>query len=210
MWKKKREKRLTKDEARKKRKAKAEELKRVKRRKEEREHMMGERMRERELEGRAKEAEMYADWEQKEEQFHLAQQRERTKRRLVKRREKPIDAVAKNILLVQQVEDGLSVGIDGKTGTVLDGQRVRFDTKEPFHVLETLDCDDLEALRIDIEEYLAMSDEKYVAFWTSMLRLCNEAIRFASTPIAVRKTRSYYEGDVFDILKECRGRSFEG
>ena len=51
---------------------------------------------------------------------------------------KPIDAVAKNILLVQQIEEGLTVGIDGKTGTVLDGTRVIFSASEPFHVLDKL------------------------------------------------------------------------
>ena len=143
---------------------------------------------------------MYADWEEKEERFHLAQQRERTKRRLVKFRCKPIDAVAKNILLVQQIEEGLTVGIDGKTGTVLDGTRVIFSASEPFHVLDKLSLNELKELKIDIEEYLAMSDQKYALFWGAMLGLCEEAINWESMPQSVRRSRTFYEGEIFDTF----------
>ena len=50
-------------------------------------------------ESRMKELENYDDWARKEEEFHLEQQRKRSAIRLVEGREKPIDVLAKNLLL---------------------------------------------------------------------------------------------------------------
>ena len=46
-----------------------------------------------------KELEHYDEWARKEEEFHLQQQRQRSAIRLVEGREKPIDVLAKNLLL---------------------------------------------------------------------------------------------------------------
>lgn len=49
-----------------------------------------------------REAEQYSEWNRKEEEFHLEMARERSKIRLVAGREKPIDMLAKNIILLQK------------------------------------------------------------------------------------------------------------
>ena len=72
----------------------------MRRRRDEREAEQEEQERLRAEEARLREAEQYADWHQKEETFHLEQARVRSKIRLVEGREKPIDILAKNILLL--------------------------------------------------------------------------------------------------------------
>jgi hypothetical protein len=76
------------------------EIEKVRRRRSEREAEQEEQERLRAEEARLREAEQYADWHQKEESFHLEQARVRSKIRLVEGREKPIDILAKNILLL--------------------------------------------------------------------------------------------------------------
>lgn len=76
------------------------EIEKVRRRRSEREAEQEEQERLRAEEARLREAEQYADWHQKEETFHLEQARVRSKIRLVEGREKPIDILAKNILLL--------------------------------------------------------------------------------------------------------------
>ena len=76
------------------------EIEKVRRRRSEREAEQEEQERLRSEEARLREAEQYADWHQKEETFHLEQARIRSKIRLVEGREKPIDILAKNILLL--------------------------------------------------------------------------------------------------------------
>ena len=81
------------------------EIQKVRKRRSEREAELEEQERLREEDARLREAEQYADWHKKEEEFHLKQARVRSKIRLVEGREKPIDILAKNIILLTQDED---------------------------------------------------------------------------------------------------------
>ena len=84
-------------------------IERVRRRRAEREQELEdmERMRAEEL--RLREAAQYDDWEQKEEDFHIAQTKVRSKIRLIEKREKPIDLLAKSILLIESVSSANTV-----------------------------------------------------------------------------------------------------
>ncbi len=57
-------------------------------------------------EQRLREAAQYGDWMKKEEDYHIEQMKERSKIRLMERREKPIDLLAKNIILIDAFEAG--------------------------------------------------------------------------------------------------------
>jgi hypothetical protein len=64
-------------------------------------------------EARLTEQQKYGDWVKKEEDFHLEQAKMRSKIRLIEGREKPIDVLAKNVLLFgdeADVEVGIKVG----------------------------------------------------------------------------------------------------
>lgn len=81
------------------------EIEKVRRRRIEREEEKEEMDRLREEESRLREMAHYDDWQRKEEEFHLAQQHQRTAIRLVEGREKPIDVLAKNVLLFGMSEE---------------------------------------------------------------------------------------------------------
>jgi hypothetical protein len=84
------------------------EIEKVRKRRSDREAEEEEMERLREEESRLRESEMYADWQQKEEDFHLEQARVRSKIRLVEGRGKPVDMLAKNIIMLQEFERGES------------------------------------------------------------------------------------------------------
>lgn len=77
-----------------------EEIEKVRKRRQDRQDHFEEMERIRAQESRMKELENYDDWARKEEEFHLNQQRHRSAIRLVQGREKPIDVLAKNIMLL--------------------------------------------------------------------------------------------------------------
>ena len=79
---------------------------RVRKRRRDREIEQEEMERLRSEEQRLREAAQYGDWMKKEEDYHIEQMKERSKIRLVERREKPIDLIAKNIILIDAFEAG--------------------------------------------------------------------------------------------------------
>lgn len=79
------------------------EIESVRKRRLDREREIEDMQRMRDEEQRLREALQYDDWEDKEEEFHMNQTKERSKIRLVEKREKAIDLLAKNILLIESV-----------------------------------------------------------------------------------------------------------
>jgi len=71
---------------------------------------MEEQERLRSEEARLRKAEQFADLHQKEETFHLEQARVRSKIRLVSGRERPIDILAKNIILLSKEDEDEELG----------------------------------------------------------------------------------------------------
>jgi hypothetical protein len=76
---------------------------RVRKRRADREREIEEMQKLRDDELRLREMAQYGDWEEKEEEFHSQQTRVRSKIRLIEKREKPIDLLAKSILLLESV-----------------------------------------------------------------------------------------------------------
>jgi len=117
VWKKKMSKEgVSEDEKRSKREKKEkdqhffEEIQKVRNRRSQREAEMEEQERLRSEEARLRKAEQFADLHQKEETFHLEQARVRSKIRLVSGREKPIDILAKNIILLSKEDEDEEMG----------------------------------------------------------------------------------------------------
>lgn len=110
---------------------------------------------------RLRDAEQYEDWQQKEEEFHLGQAKVRSKLRIQERREKPVDVLAKNLLLVAQIKKRKQQELNGED--VVDAQdsdllnaAVRVETRRPYKVIEVLSMDELLELRENIAAYLEL------------------------------------------------------
>lgn len=137
-----------------------------------------ERLRNEEL--RLRDAEQFEDWQQKEEQFHREQAKVRSKLRITQRRERPVDVLAKNLLLVAQAtgkdehDENLFV-VSEEAG----GGRVRVERRRPYAIVEVLSMDELEELRESIVAYQELEGDRgdNREFWELMMLICSDRIR---------------------------------
>lgn len=126
---------------------------------------------------RLRDAEQYEDWQQKEEEFHLAQTRVRSKLRIQNKREKPVDLLAKNLLLVSArsgEEDE-----DKEAFFRREIKNVRVEHRQPYAIVEVLSMDELEELRDEIGTYQELEGDQgqNAEFWKLMALICRDRIR---------------------------------
>lgn len=149
-----------------------EEIRKARKRREEREAEKEEMERLKNEELRLRDAEQYEDWQQKEEEFHLNQARVRSKLRIREKRERPVDLLAKNLLLVAHTmhEDDEDDFLN---------QEVRVEKRRPHAIVEVLSMDELEELRDNIASYLDLEgkDGENKEFWELMMLICKDRIR---------------------------------
>ncbi|TYZ59721.1 hypothetical protein PybrP1_006633 [[Pythium] brassicae (nom. inval.)] len=128
-----------------------------------------ERLRNEEL--RLRDAEQYDDWQQKEEQFHREQAKVRSKLRIAQRRERPVDVLAKNLLLVAQ-----ATGHDERDESLF---RVSVERRRPHAIVEVLSMAELEELRESVGAYLELEGARGEnrEFWELMRLVCDDRIR---------------------------------
>jgi hypothetical protein len=150
-----------------------EEIDRVRKRRDMKEKEQEEMERLRAEEQRLREGASYADWERKEEQFHLEQTRIRSKIRLMEGRVQPIDLLAKNMLLIEAaaswgtVKTGLASIEDSDAGL----RNMKFELRDPISLLIDLEIDQLDQLQFDIDNYLQLELKQngtYQEFWISL------------------------------------------
>ena len=158
---------VSKAEDRRRRVTNLEEIQQVKRRREERTAETQEREAQREAAKMEKEMEQYKDWEKREEDFELSQKKFASAIRINQGREKPIDVLAKNLLLCKQVEQGTLLGPDGKPVVSVSVQGALHD---PLKVFSDPKVDYVE-LEAQIQDYFKAEKpgSKYKPFWGSML-----------------------------------------
>jgi len=151
------------------------EIENAKRRRVERERELAERLAERERKERERDSESYAGWEQREEEFMLRQHQQASALRINQGRERPIDVVARNVLLTKQLRHGPEIGPDGKA-TALLGPDVGIENSSPLDLFPRLSRQDLLVLRDDISKYLQMESAKsgFKAFWEALLVICDD------------------------------------
>ena len=140
------------------------EIERARERRVQREREREETERLRAEEARLKDAEQYHNWEAKEEEFHLAQVRQRSVIRMREARERPVDILAKNILLIEMCEKGEDTD-DANRLVAMD-----VELNEPGVVLSALPLAELEALLVDVERFIVLEgdDGRYRRFWTAL------------------------------------------
>jgi len=162
-WKKKEEKAALNKEAPADKKNVFEEIEKVRKRRRDRELQFEEMERIRAEESRMKELENYDEWARKEEEFHLNQQRQRSAIRLVEGREKPIDVLAKNLLLFGLSEEDRtargSVKYQERYNALNALEALEAELEEPQNLLKELKKAELEELLVDIQAFTSLERE---------------------------------------------------
>jgi len=168
-----------------------------------------------EEEARLREMETFENWEEKEEEFHLKQQRERSKIRIKQGRELPIDIVAKNLLLYQEYEDRKKAAENGyfpDDSTVL-GDNIPMEVDEPYKILKNLNSAELKQIRKDILENKLLEESnkdssENVEFWDALLRICDAEIEKAAAKAGSRyESGGIHEKVNKDIKRMLKGKS---
>jgi hypothetical protein len=140
-----------------------EEIETIRRRRKEREVERDEMDRLRAEESRMKELENYDDWAKKEEEFHLEQQRKRSAIRLVEGREKPVDILAKNVLLFgltdEEKQQRAAVKYQERYNALEELQKLDAELEEPHKIVSILKLVELQELLVDIEAFRVLEKE---------------------------------------------------
>ena len=145
------------------------EIDKVRERRQNREEQKMEMERIKAEESRMKEYEHYDQFQQKEEMFHLQQQKLRSAIRLINNREKPIDIFAKHILLFGGLASSSSESLSEYTSVtkyqeqynVMDiaMETLDFEIEEPYLLLKSLTLHELQELSIDIDAFRNLERE---------------------------------------------------
>ena len=140
-----------------------EEIEKVRKRRQDREMQFEEMERIRAEESRMKELENYDEWARKEEEFHLQQQRQRSAIRLVEGREKPIDVLAKNLLMFglsdEERENRAEVKYQEKYNALSELDSLEAELEKPQDLLKLLKLVELKELALDIDTYRQLESE---------------------------------------------------
>ncbi len=162
------------------------EIEKVRKRRKDYEEQKEEMERIRADESRMKELEKYDEWAQKEEEFHLQQQRQRSAIRLIEGREKPIDVLAKNLLMFgfsdEDKQNRASVKYKEKYNALEEMESLEAELEEPHVLINHLKLNELEELIVDIEAFRTLEkdatdngkDDTIVRYW-NFLHLITKA-----------------------------------
>jgi hypothetical protein len=139
------------------------EIEKVRKRRRDYEEQKEEMERIRADESRMKELENYDEWQKKEEVFHLQQQKHRSAIRLVEGREKPIDVMAKNLLLFGlsdvEKEELASVKYKERYSALEEVENLEAELEEPYVFITCLKLNELEELLVDIDAFRMLERE---------------------------------------------------
>lgn len=213
----------TKAEARARKQALLAEIERVKARRKDREEEEEEQERLKQEEISLREAEMYGDWEKKEEEFHVTQARRRSKLRIAHGREKPIDVIAKNILLLLKEENSVAnkeaihgdEWMDDMAGA--NAGALDVELREPYELFVGLPVLELEELSNEIKTYQdMMKDNEFATFWKHMGVVCRDELErarredvvasggtAATAALRQRRLRESVQDDLRAELADC-------
>ena len=139
------------------------EIEKVRKRRQDREAQFEEMERIRAEESRMKELENYDEWARKEEEFHLQQQRQRSAIRLVEGREKPVDVLAKNLLMFglsdEERQNRAAVKYQERYNALNELESLEAELEKPHDILKVLKLDELKELALDIHTFRELESE---------------------------------------------------
>lgn len=201
------------------------EIEKVRRRRREYEEQKEEMERIRAEESKMKELENYDEWARKEEEFHLQQQRQRSAIRLVEGREKPIDVLAKNLLMfgLSEVEkkDRAKVKYQEKYNAMDELENLEVELEEPHVFLKDLKLAELRELLADIEAFQVLerdaggydnvADNSVLQYWNAMALVTKDEIQNLATsrisdsgPDVKVEIQKMFEGQSRSVLERMR------
>jgi hypothetical protein len=167
-----------------------EEIEKVRKRRLDREMDFEERERIKAEESRMKELENYDDWARKEEEFHLQQQRQRSAIRLVEGREKPIDVLAKNLLMFglteEERENRAAVKYQERYNALNELETLEVEFQKPQDLLKDLKLEELKELWEDISTFRRLEAEggssdresTVLRFWDNLSLVVQDEIHY--------------------------------
>lgn len=174
-------------------------------------------------ESRLNEREKYHEWEQKEEEFHLQQQRQRSAIRLIEGRERPIDVLAKNLLLFGLTEEEkklrASVKYKERYNALDELETLEVELEEPHLFLRDLKLEELKDLLSDVEAFRmlevgegtndnAIVNNCIVRFWDALRTVVLDEIRQLKSGESESNDTMNKKGTL-PVIKEIRNM-FEG
>jgi hypothetical protein len=192
-----------------------EEIETIRRRREERELERVEMDRLKAEESRMKELENYDEWAKKEEEFHLQQQRQRSAIRLVEGREKPVDVLAKNLLLFglsdEEKKNRAAVKYQEKYNALEALESLEAELEEPFKLLKVLKLEEIQDLLLDIDAFRMLEREalsgdpnsSIIQYWDAMHLVGRNEIKL----IQNGGNKSAYSRKMADINTIFEGQS---
>lgn len=210
-----------------------EEIELIRRRRKERELEREEMERLRAEEARMKELENYDDWAKKEEEFHLEQQRKRSAIRLVEGREKPIDVLAKNLLLFGLTEEEkklrAAVKYQERYNALDELQKLDAELEEPQDIVRILKITELRELLIDINAFQLLEKEAMggsenstiILYWDALSEVVKDEIKLldnggeeSSYAKKIKGIKAIFDGqsrsDLMKMKEEIRGKVRNG
>jgi len=162
----------------------------IRKRRKDREAERDEMERLRAEESRMKELENYDEWARKEEEFHLEQQRKRSAIRLVEGREKPIDVLAKNLLMFGLTDEEKShraaVKYKERYNALDQLDKLEAELEEPHKIIRVLKLAELKELLVDIDAFRMLerqgmsegeSKTTILKYWDSLNIVTNDEIK---------------------------------
>lgn len=202
-----------------------EEIEKVRQRRQDREQHFEELERLRAEESRMKELENYDDWARKEEEFHLQQQRQRSAIRLVEGREKPVDVLAKNLLMFglsdEEKKNRAAVKYQEKYNAMNELDTLEAELEEPHIVLKDLKLEELEELLSDVDDFRTLEREASSAlearnsavlkYWDNVYLVTQDEITFVKAGGAdgarvqtIADIKKLFEEQVLDHLYKMK------
>jgi len=194
------------------------EIEKVRSRRKNRELQLEEMDRIKAEESRMREQENYDDWIRKEEEFHLNQQKQRSAIRLVEGREKPIDILAKNVLLFfgssssssssSASDDPHKVGVKyrEKYNALEEMQALEAELDEPQNILKNLRIDELRSLLEEVQNFCQLEKEagssersEILEYWEALEKNVKDEITCIQTG-GENGTHSKMARDVYKML----------
>jgi hypothetical protein len=182
------------------------EIEKVRKRRLDRENELEEVERLRFEEQRLRETVQYDGWQRKEEDFHLLQTKERSKIRLLGKRERPVDIIARNVLLEELVDSKTSstnlehILQDNLSNPVTVVQDLRLDKKELVELLEGVDS----YLQLEISK-----SGSFVEFWECLLALIQYTLRAAKRESSSSAHHETIRVNVEDLLRRKSQKELE-
>ncbi|KAI2490538.1 Conserved mid region of cactin [Fragilaria crotonensis] len=194
-----------------------EEIEKVRKRRQDREMQFEEMERIRAEESRMKELENYDEWARKEEEFHLQQQRQRSAIRLVEGREKPIDVLAKNLLMFglsdEERKNRAAVKYQERYNALNELESLEAELEKPHEMLKVLKLDELEELVVDINTFrkleleggLSGRDSTVLRYWDNLYCVVQDEIDYLKDGGA----KGPHSQTIMEIRKLFAGQSGE-